>query len=420
MQRTLITAWPLFVGLAVLMAGSGLQGTLLGVRATLEGFETATTGLIMSLYYAGYFLGFLYVPKLVSGVGHIRVFTAMASLASAAVLVNGLFSEPVIWGVLRIVSGFCYAGLFIVVESWLNNISTNENRGKILSLYLFVMYLSMVGGQFLLNLADPGGPELFILVSVLVSLALLPIALSTRPAPELETHEPISLRRLYIMSPLGLFGAFASGIGAGAVFGIGAVYAANSGLSVVQVSIFIAAYIIGGAIFQIPVGWISDRYDRRRVLIIVSALTVLAALICFLADLLSSEQGGWKLYTATVMFGGMSLSIYPLCLAHTNDHLTHHQIVGAGSSLIMVNGVGAVMGPLLVSLIMTFSGPQGFFPLMAFIFATIFLFGLFRTQIRAPVPLEDQGDYIAVPVRASPIVLQIAEESTPVSNNMDE
>jgi MFS family permease len=416
MHKALLNSWPLFFGLLLLMIGNGLQGTLLGVRATLEDFNMAAIGLIMSLYYVGYLMGSIYVPKFLTSVGHIRVFAALASLASATVLLHGIFLNEWLWGIIRIFTGFSYAGLYIVAESWLNNISTNKVRGKVVGIYMFITFGGMVLGQILLNLSDPGRIELFILTSVLVSFALIPISLSSRPVPEFEEPEHVSLKRLYIISPLGLFGAFSVGAITGIMFGIGAVYATDIGMSLGQVSTFMAVYILGGVLFQIPIGWLSDRFDRRVALIAVSFLTGILCIGCYF----TSINPGLFLYLTTLLFGGLSLSLYGLCLAHTNDHLTQRQIIGAGSSLILINGAGACLGPILVSGLMQFFGPPAFFPLIFVFCLLIFSFGLLRVQLRDPVPIEEQGDYMAMPVRTTPIVMQIAEESSEIMKEMDQ
>jgi MFS family permease len=254
MIRTLSKSWPLFFGLALIMVGNGLQGTLLGIRASIEGFDTKTIGLIMSLYYLGFLGGSYYVPKLVGKVGHIRVFTALASLASTTVLLHGLYPDPWLWALIRAFTGFAYAGLYIVVESWLNDISTNKNRGRVMSLYLLITNAGLVLGQFLLNVASPEVIDLFIMTSILVSIALLPISLSSRPAPIFEEPHPVSLKSLYKISPLGLIGCLGIGITNGTMFSMGAVYATDIGLSLPQISVFMAAYILGGVFFQITVG----------------------------------------------------------------------------------------------------------------------------------------------------------------------
>lgn len=398
----------------MIMIGNGLQGTLLGVRASIEDFSTLTTGIIMSLYYAGFLAGSWLVPKLIQKVGHIRVFAALASLASTTVLFHGVFSDPAVWGAVRIFTGFSYAGLFIVIESWLNQATTNKTRGKMLALYLIILYAGMALGQFLLNVADPKGVELFVLTSVLISLALLPISLSNRPAPSFEAPETVSVKMLWNSSPLGIFGVMISGFAASALFSIAPVHVTEIGLSVGQISTFMAVFIIGGVLFQVPVGWFSDRYDRRKVLIAVAGLTSLFCLFAFL-----TENGNFYLLLLSMLFlGGMALSIYALALAHTNDHLQPNQIIAASATMILLNGTASIFGPLSVTAIMGLFGQQMFFLFLMGVYACILIFGLYRMRVRGAVPLEDQGDHVAMYQRSSPIVMQIAEESSETLKKM--
>lgn len=396
------------------MVGNGLQGTLLGVRATIEGFDTTAIGLIMSLYYLGYMLGSYYVPKMVSRVGHIRVFTALASLASTTVLLHGLYPDPWLWSIIRAFTGFSYAGIYIVVESWLNDSSTNKTRGQTMSIYLLISNAGLIGGQFLLNIASPEQIDLFIITSVLVSLALLPISLSSRPAPAFNEPEPVSIKKLYKFSPLGLVGSFGIGITNGTMFSMGAVYAADMGLSLPQISTFMAVYILGGVIFQIPVGKLSDHFDRRKVIIFITLAAALVGFGCFL----TSELGLIFLYLTLFVFGGLSLTIYGLCLAHTNDHLTPRQFVAASSSLILVNGVGSAIGPFTVSIFMAIMGIGYFFPVIAMAFLCISIYGFHRTHMRPSVPLEEQGDHIVMPPRPTPISMTITEEGHAIMKEM--
>ena len=405
MYRILTSSWPLFFGLGLIMIGNGLQGTLLGVRASIEEFDTATIGLIMSLYYFGFLGGSYYVPKLVSKVGHIRVFTALASLASTTVLLHGLYPDPWLWAIIRAFTGFSYAGLYIVVESWLNDTSSNKTRGKIFGIYQMISFGGMMIGQFVLNIADPAGIDLFVMASILVSVALLPISLSSRPAPEFEEPDHLSLKRLYVISPLGLVGSFATGIATGIIFGIGAVYAAEIGMSLPQISTFMALYIFGGVVAQIPVGWLSDRYDRRIVIIAITFLCMIVSIACFFAS------DNPNLLNITFFFlGVVSLPIYGLSMAHINDHLTPRQYVGASSSAILVNGLGATIGPFVISVMMSLFGTPLYFPLIALVFLWFLAYGLYRTTKRDAVPLEEQGDHVQMPLRPTPISMTITEE----------
>lgn len=413
--KTLTSSWPLFFGIALIMIGNGLQGTLLGVRATMEEFDTATIGIIMSLYYFGFLGGSYYVPKLVSAVGHIRVFTALASLASTTVLLHGLYPEPWLWAIIRIFTGFAYAGLYIVAESWLNNMSSNKTRGTLFGIYQIIGFGGMMMGQFMLNIADPSMIDLFVMTSILVSLALLPISLSKRKAPEFDEPDHLSLKRLYVISPLGLAGAFTNGIASGSIFGLGAVYASSLGMSLPQISTFMALYIFGGVMIQIPMGWISDRYDRRIVMIVTSLLVVVVGMLCF-----AMSNNPYWLNFVFFFFGGLTLSIYGLSMAHINDHLTPRQYVGASSTAIMVNGVGAVTGPLIISVMMSIFGNIVYFPLVIVMFAWLAGYGIYRTQKRDAVPLDEQSDHISMPLRPTPLTMTITEEGHEIMKEMDD
>ena len=351
---------------------------------------------------------------MISKVGHIRVFTALASLASTTVLLHGLYPDPWLWAIIRAFTGFSYAGLYIVVESWLNNTSTNKTRGKIFGIYQIVSFSGMVIGQFFLNIADPAAIDLFVIASILVSVALLPISLSSRPAPDFDEPDHLSLKRLYAISPLGLIGSFSVGIGTGTVFGIGAVYASEIGMSLPQISTFMALFIFGGVAAQIPVGWFSDRYDRRIVMICVSFLAMAMGIICFLFS-----DNPALLNIAFFFLGSFILSIYSLSMTHINDHLTPRQYVGASSSAILINGLGAAIGPLIISIIMSLFGTKLYFPMIALAFFVFSAYGLYRTQKREAIPLEDQGDHIKMPLRPTPISMTITEEGHAILKEME-
>jgi len=399
------SAWALFVGLGMLMLGNGLQGSLLGIRAGQEAFATEATGLVMACYYVGLLSGAIVTPKVVGQVGHVRVFAALASTASTAALVHAVFVDPWVWGAMRLVTGFCYAGIYIVAESWLNDRSTNETRGTMLSVYMVVVLGGLAGGQLLLNLGDPNSFVLFVLASVLVSMALVPISVSVMPTPDFSAPEPLGLRKLYRTSPLGLFGSLGTGMANSALFSMGAVYAGAIGLTVSQIALFMSIAILGGMAFQWPIGRLSDKLDRRRVL---TAVTFAAALAALLASLLPSGNV-LALYAMIFLIGGMSFPMYSLCLAHTNDHLTPKQMVAASGTLMMVGGAGAIFGPIAVSLLMSGAGPQGFFTCVAVVHAAIGIFALYRMTRRAPVPLAEQGTTVPVtttgytPVAALPV-----------------
>ena len=312
MLAAIKTTWALFLGLAFIMLAVGLQNVLLGVRADLESFSTVVTGFIMSGYFFGFVLGSFATPRLVRNVGHVRVFAALASLASVAVLCHVLLVDPSSWVGMRIVTGFSYAGLYVVTESWLNDRSTNETRGQMLSIYMVVVLAGMGGGQLLINLFDPGSFQLFLLASVLVSIALVPILLDASPAPAFEAPSKLSLFELYRISPLGVVGCFGTGMAQAALIGMGAVYASSIALPVAEISLFMGLVYAGGMPLQWPIGRLSDSLDRRMVLTVV---TLVAGGAAFLAFLIGLDFGLWALLGCVAVLGGTCMPLY-LSLIH--------------------------------------------------------------------------------------------------------
>lgn len=381
------SSWALLLGFGILMLGDGLQGTLLAVRADQEGFSATITGLVMSSFFVGFLLGSITAPKITAKVGHIRVFAALAALASASILVHAVFIQVPIWIALRFISGYCFAGLYIVAESWLNDRATNETRGKLLSLYMVVSYLGVGAGQLLLNLADPTEYLLFILTSVLISIAVVPLLLSAGSPPAFRESVNISLRNLFRLSPLGLVGIFAVGLVTATFFALGPVYGQRIGLDVKNISYFMAAAVAGTIILQGPLGALSDRYDRRIVLTIVSLLAAVAAIICVPL----SQYSNLVLFLSIALFGGFAFPLYSICIAYTNDHLDPSQMIAASGSLVLISGLGAVLGPVLIASIMERYGTQTFFWSMGTVHGLIGVFALFRMAMRAPVPLDKQG-----------------------------
>lgn len=397
MRHTLIAAWPLFFGVVMIMTGNGLQGTLLGIRASEENFSIMVTGFIMSLYYGGYMAGSILVPQFIKDVGHIRVFAAMASIGSTSVLLHGVFVDPVFWALARAITGFCYAGLYITIESWFNGISTKETRGRIISVYFFALYAAMVMGQFLLTLAPPTEIDLFILTSVLVSMSLVPIVLSKRTAPEIKTPKRLGLGELIKISPLGVVGVFISGLGSSTMFTIGPVYAMQSGFSVTQVATYMTAIIAGGLCGQIPVGYMSDKFGRRPTILLLSVLIIVFSLVASL-----HLDNVIFFYGALFVWGGAMLAVYSTAMAHTNDHVDPDQYINASASLILINGIGAFAGPFVVTIAMQVFGDFAYYGSVALIYTIFFLLTIWRTIVRDAVPREDQVHQLNIPQRATP------------------
>jgi MFS family permease len=401
---------PLLFAIALLGLGSGLQGALVGVQATVENFSVSSTGVIMSGFSLGLLLSSFVTPRVVGHVGHIRVFAAFASIISTAVLLIPLWIEPAWWFTMRFIAGLGTAGLYIVCESWLNAASTNENRGKLLSIYMIIMYGAMGGGPFLLNVADTSGFARFIVVSALMSLSLVPVSLARAEAPAIERPRPVGLVEIYRGSPLAAVGALANGLGQGAFFAMGAVFAVMQGLSLAQVSLFVALPPLGVIISQYPIGLLSDRYDRRTL------LTVLAFVAAFIAAITIPLAGlsAVLLIGLFAMFGALAMPIYALAIAHANDHLEKDQMVGASGKLVLLYGVGAIAGPFLVGLAMQRLGAPGFLVFMVIVYGGLGLFAIYRMYRRAP-PVQTEGAQMpqVAPTTTLVAATLIAEELTP-------
>ncbi|SMH56062.1 MFS transporter [Maritimibacter sp. HL-12] len=405
MFDVLKSSWALLIGVMLLMVGNGIQGTLLGLRGAIEGFSTYEMSLVMSGYFAGFLGGSRATPGLIRRVGHVRVFAALGSFISAALILFPVITDPIAWTLLRVAIGFSFSGVYVTAESWLNHAATNQNRGKALSLYLIVQMIGIIAAQGLVVLADPGGFILFILPSVLVSLAFAPILLSVSPTPAFATARRMTLRDLVKISPLGVVGIMLIGGVFSALFGMAAVFATQAGLSIGRLSIFIAMIYVGGLVMQYPIGWISDRVDRRGLILTVAALGALAALVPVILP------GNYPvLILAAFLIGGTANPLYALLLAYTNDFLEVEDMPAASAGLMFVNGVGAVAGPLVTGWAMTTFGPQGFFVYLAVMLLALVGYGLWRTTRRASPSVEETQSYAPVLPSASPVAMDMAQE----------
>ncbi len=387
-------SWALLVGILLIMLGNGLQTSLLGLRASIEGFPTAATGIIMSAFYVGFLAGSYLTPGVVKRVGYIRVFAAWSSMASAAILLHGLFIDPWFWTGMRFVTGFCYAGLYVVAESWLNERVENRSRGQLLSVYMVVQYLGLAGGQLLLNLGSPAELVLFVLTSVLISLALVPISLTATEGSGAQAQEHLGLRALFTLAPLGVATCAGAGLATGALLGMGAVFAEQVDLSVGQISIFMTMMILGAVLLQFPIGRLSDFRDRRRVIIGVHIIAMGAVGLAFMALDMGS---GWTLALIFAV-GGTSMPLYALGGAYTNDQLRPAQMVAASSSLVLVFGLGASLGPVGIAAAMSLLGPGGFYLGIGAIHVVLFVLTILRrpdgrdgSKEEAPAPVVRGG-----------------------------
>jgi MFS family permease len=364
----------------MLLLGNGMIGTLLGIRSRLEEFSMEITGVIMAGFSVGLLLGALYAVRVVAAVGHIRAFAAFASIMSVAVLAHVLFIEPVTWFVLRVVAGFCMAGMVMVVESWVNERTTNNTRGQILSLYMITNYLGAGLGQFMLLVGDPAQFQLFIIASMVYSLALVPILLTRASAPKPSSPQRMKFRELFAISPVGVFGTVCAGMANSSLNGMGAVYAKEIGLSIGDVSVFMAAAILGGMALQFPIGRLSDKFDRRTVLITASLATGLAAL----AVIWATGQTVAILFAAVAFYGAVGFTIYPLSASQVNDLAAPDRLVQVAAGLLIAYGIGASIGPIMAAQSMAVFGPAGFFLFIVGVNCSLILFTTIRIIQRRP------------------------------------
>lgn len=385
------STWPLLLGILLLMVGNGMQGTLLGVRGEMEGFPTTLMSIVMAGYFGGFVLGSMVMPGLIQRVGHVRVFAALGSLISAVLILYAAAPNWIAWAALRVLIGFCFCGVYITAESWVNASARNENRGRAMSTYFIVQMLGLVVGQVLMNVGDPGGWMLFVIPSVLVSVAFTPILLAQVTAPRFETIKPMSIARLYRASPLGCVGIFLIGGVLATLMGMGAVWGATIGLNVREISAFVAAVWIGGLFAQYPIGWLSDRVDRR---LLITVLAVAGTLITVIVS--SREMGVWGYLLAALLVGGVANPIYALLIAYTNDFLDTSDMAAASAGLLLINGAGSVFGPILTGWLMATVGPEGFWIYMAVLLTALAAYGGWRMTQRA-TPDVDQSFAVLSP-----------------------
>jgi MFS family permease len=390
------TTWPLLLGMGVLMLGAGLQSTLLGLRATLDGFPTVVTGIVMSCYYVGYVFGTKIAPPLLKDLGHIRVFATLTAIASIAILVQGTIIDPTAWAAMRLLSGLCFAGIYVVAESWLNDRASRDNRGRLFAVYMLVLYVGLGAAQFLLMLADPRTPTPFMLVGILISLAMIPIVVSAQQVPDHAVPRPVRLRDLYHNSPLGVVAVTVSGLISSIIFSMGPVYAQLSGLDTAGVAAFMAVSILAAVLTQYPVGRLSDRMDRRTVIAGVCTLATLVA-----GSIVAFPRIPHALFLVlAAMFSGFVLTLYSLSVSHVNDKLEPAQMVASSSALLLLNGTAAALGPTLAGSLMTAFGPRSYFATLAGLTGSLAVYDLWRKSRRRPVPADQKGPFVRAEPRA--------------------
>ena len=397
----------LLLGLGTLLVGTGLLGTLLGIRAQLEGFSNSSIGALMAAYYLGYVMGTFLAPALIRRVGHIRSFAALAAIGSASVLCYGLIVHPVAWAGLRIITGIAVVGVYTVVESWLNEQAPHHTRGQIFAIYMVVTLLSLAAGQYLILTGDPGALALFAVASMLFTLGLVPIAATRIHAPQPLAAPSVSLTHLFWLAPLAACGAFIAGIASSAFWSLGAVFAQRVGLSEEGIALFMSATIVGGALLQWPIGRLSDHYSRRFMLTLVSFTAALVALL-----VLRVMHASLAALTACAfLYGGLMFSVYSLSVAHMNDRLSAPgDVLDATRGLLLIFGMGSIAGPAIGGPLMDRFGPGTIPAYSAATLGLLGLLGLLRLIWAAPIPLIEQGRFVLM-VRTTPVVLEMLPQT---------
>ena len=434
MGKILKNTWALFTGIGIILLANGLQGNLMGVRSVIENFSSLSTGIIMSGYFIGYFVGSNLTPNMVSRVGHIRVFAAFASTASLSILIIATYVNPIVWTLGRFLTGLSLVSCYIVAESWLNDRANNRTRGKLLSVYMIINYFGLACGALLLNFDDPTSFKPFILVSILLSIALVPILLTKRPAPKFKKIGTLSLVELYKISPLGTVSSFCTGAIYSALFAMFAVYATKINFTLFEISILLFLTTIAGAFFQAPVGYLSDKYNRRVIIVLCN---LFSAVFCLVLIFISGDKlfnlnalhlllninifqdfnlltyaGSSKLYFFIIItvYAGITLCIFSLNLAHTNDFVPKEKFVAAGGGLQFVFGLGAMGGPLLCSIVMDILGPNGYFVYLIIFHIIIGLFGIYRMSIRRVIENPD-NTFTPLPRNITPLGIELDPET---------
>lgn len=391
----------LFLSVFLLMLGLGLQNTLIGVRAELEHFSTLAAGVVMASYFVGFILGSILCPLMIERVGHIRAFSALATLASAAAVLHALYQEPAFWSVLRVLTGFSIAGVYMVIESWVNGRSDNQNRGGLLAAYFFVNLGAVALGQQLIRLDDPASFQLFVHSSVLLSIAIIPVAMTRTDAPAVVRGPTLSLSALVAVSPYALFGAIAAGLANGAFWGMAPLYGVSIGLATGDVAVAMTVMILGGALFQYPLGKLSDRYDRR--IVMGGANVVLAVAALAIGRLgLSTDTAPLVLSGA---FGGLLLTQYSLVVAHANDFAAEDTFVQIASALLLVFGASAAVGPVVAGALMELLGPGALFTFIAAASALSAAYAAWRITRRDAPGAEETVEFQPVASHLSHSVL---------------
>jgi MFS family permease len=437
MIKIIRNSWALFMGFGIIVVSHGFQGNLLGIRSVIENFNFIATGIMMSAYFVGFFIGATVVPRLVTKVGHIRVFAAFASMASLSSLVHVVFVDPYIWIFARFLTGFSMIGIFIIVESWLNDRANNKTRGKVLSLYMLVTYVGMALGNLLLNVSDPRYYEPFILISLLFSIALIPILLTKRKPPKFRKNIAIKIKELFKISPFGTISMFCTGFVLAPIFSLLSVYAVTMKLSIFETSLLLVGVMLAGALFQWPIGSLSDKYDRRKIMIGSSLAAIIFSISAIFAsgvgnslpnlfaestvsfNYFSTVMDKSRLFIFIVLLAGITLPLFSLNLALVNDYIPKEKFVAAGSGLNILFGLGAMAGPIMCSILMHFLGPNGFFIHISIFLIVIIVFGFYGLSQRE-IENNPESTFTPLPTTITPLGIELDPETGVDLSNTEE
>lgn len=399
----------LLLSILLLQTGGGLFNSLIGVRLGQEvAISSEIAGLVMAFYFLGIFAGSMFGGRVIERVGHVRAFAAFASIMSAVAVAHAFWLDPIFWAALRFFSGVCIAGSLMVAETWLNGSVSNAHRGRLLSIYMICQNLGFVFGPFMLNLSDPAVFILYGVVSILFSLALVPLLLAKSASSAPISASKLTLKELYKISPLGMVGSFGSGVLNGGLFGAGAIFAASIGMGVETIAIYISSFTLGGIIVQYPIGKLSDIFDRRTVLVMITAFSAASSLVLAWMEL---SFGVWPFIVLGAFNGGLAVTLYSIAVAHTNDFVDPQDVVPASASMLMTFGVGAVCGPIVMTWAIGVVGDFGFYGSSALMAALVTLFGLWRMTRRAAPDAEEQAPFVAVPTVGTPVAFELDPRS---------
>ena len=436
MYKIIKNSWALFTGFTIIIISHGFFGNLLGIRAVLEDFNYIAIGAMMSGYFSGFFVGAFVIPKLVSKVGHIRVFAAFASMASLSSLVHVVFVDPLVWTFARFLTGFSMIGIFVIVESWLNDRANNKTRGKVLSLYMFITFAGLALGNLLLNISNPKNYEPFILISLLLSIALVPILLTKRKPPKFKKTTSIKIKELFKISPFGSFSMICTGFIFAPIFYLLSVYAIKMKLSIFETSLLLLGTMLAGALFQWPIGSLSDKYDRRVIIIGSSIAASIFAILAIIVsgtgaslpnlflettvsfNYFSTTMDKTKLFLFIILLTGTTLPLFSLNLALVNDQIPKEKFVAAGGGLNIIFGIGAIAGPIMCSAMMDLLGPNGLFIHLLIFYISIIIFGFYRLSQRK---YEENPDstFTPLPANITPLGIELDPDTGVDLSNSD-